>query len=94
MYVNYSTLSLFRLLGVNEDYSQTNVDSVTCSSLSEELGTYQKDTFCVYNEKTINLIALGTRDAIVACQIEFSDWRWNCTTFEGTNLFGKFINES
>ncbi|XP_003384323.1 PREDICTED: protein Wnt-2 [Amphimedon queenslandica] len=80
-------------LGVYNDLSERVVDSTPCESLTNILNSSQQ-TFCNYNRKIVNSIAIGTRRGIVACQQNFANWRWNCTTFTGENLFGAFVKNN
>ncbi len=48
----------------------------------------------VDGESSVPAIAQGTRRAILECQSRFDNNRWNCTTFEGNNLFGSFVSDS
>lgn len=36
-------------------------------------------------------LARGARAAIIDCQRQFNESRWNCPTFYGANLFGSFV---
>ena len=74
-----------------EDISRTG-ETAVCENLDRSLATAEELEFCKYNKDSIGQIAFGSRRAIVQCQIQFAKNRWNCTTFEGDNLFGKFIN--
>ena len=44
--------------------------------------------------KIFRSFSVGTRNGIIQCQRSFNLSLWNCTTFNGRNLFGSFINNS
>ena len=64
-----------------------------CGSLNRSLATPRELDFCKQNKTLVQLIAVGNRRGILECQDTFAGSRWNCTTFHGDNLFGKFIND-
>ena len=50
------------------------------------------------NKQSVNRVfrslSVGTRNGIIQCQRSFNRSLWNCTTFNGENLFGSFTKNS
>ena len=80
------------MLGVEDISKSSDSSGFDCESLNRSLATTRELEFCKENKTLVQLIAAGSRKAIVQCQQQFSASRWNCTTFQGDDLFGKFIN--
>ncbi|XP_067932538.1 protein Wnt-4-like [Watersipora subatra] len=54
------------------------------------LGARQKE-LCNQGEFIIDVISEGAAMAISECLIQFKDRRWNCSTFDTTDVFGKIL---
>ncbi|CAI9734094.1 putative Wnt family member 4 [Octopus vulgaris] len=61
-----------------------------CSSLSFLLPR-QRD-LCNTEDKLLEVITKGAAIGISECQHQFRSRRWNCTTFNTTNVFGEVLN--
>ncbi len=49
---------------------------------------------CGKSKNVLDIISTGASLGIEECQIQFSDRRWNCTTFNNTSVFGKVLERS
>nr|UJP31530.1 putative Wnt family member 4 [Geukensia demissa] len=76
--------------------SQTDIPSpssekedVDCSNF-KFLAPRQKE-LCSREAKLLKVIGEGASRGITECQNQFANRRWNCTTFNTTNVFGKVL---
>lgn len=70
--------------------SSVNPNTLDCSN-STYLGSPFAKAVCASDKNIVFAIARGTHSAVLQCQSQFGNFRWNCTTFLGQYLFGKFI---
>jgi len=54
------------------------------------LASRQKE-LCNQGEFIIDVISEGAALAISECLVQFSDRRWNCTTFDQEDVFGRVL---
>jgi len=47
---------------------------------------------CLQGEFIIDVISEGAAMAISECLMQFKDRRWNCTTFDTTDVFGNILS--
>ena len=82
-----------RALGVS-GCSATNGNCPSCAELNEDnlLNEAQRG-ICQRDGATVTAISRGARKAIIDCQAQFKNLKWNCSTFYGDNLFGSFVNQ-
>ncbi len=85
-----------RSLGVNPISTNKCTDDdpcPTCDELQNSTLTSSQGTLCQQSVAAVKNIARGVRQAIISCQSHFTNSRWNCSTFFGSDLFGQFIND-
>ena len=63
----------------------------TCAQFLNNTLTESQAEKCYQDSAPIEAIAKGSRDAIVECQVQNKHNKWNCSTFFGQDLFGKFV---
>lgn len=63
-----------------------------CANLQFLAPKQQK--LCDQEEKLIDVIHEGANVGIEECQFQFKDRRWNCSTFNTTNVFGQVLSTS
>ena len=82
-----------RALGVS-GCSATNGNCPSCAQLNEDnlLNEAQRG-ICQRDGATVTAVSRGARKAIIDCQAQFKNLKWNCSTFYGDNLFGSFVNQ-
>ena len=82
-----------RSLGIQTCAVNSN-DCQSCAGTG--LLTDNQTDVCSRNGGTelVKAISRGTRAAIIDCKRQFSNWRWNCPTFKGDYLFGRFVENS
>ncbi|XP_067665538.1 protein Wnt-4-like [Haliotis asinina] len=61
-----------------------------CANLQFLAPKQQK--LCDQEEKLIDVIHEGANVGIEECQFQFKDRRWNCSTFNTTNVFGQVLS--
>jgi hypothetical protein len=47
---------------------------------------------CSKSRSVIEVVTAGASVGIEECQHQFREHRWNCTTFNTTNVFGNILN--
>eukprot|EP00731_Ephydatia_muelleri_P015360 Em0008g1080a len=72
--------------------SSADPSTLDCSN-SSFLGSPFARSVCAMDKNIVLAIARGTHSAVLQCQSQFGKMRWNCTTFLGQYLFGKFITQ-
>lgn len=68
---------------------QLEKEHIDCSNF-EFLVPRQRE-LCSREAKLLTVISEGASRGIAECQNQFSNRRWNCTTFNTTNVFGKVL---
>ena len=74
--------------------SATSGNCPSCTQLNEDnlLNEAQRG-ICQEDGATVTAISRGARKAIIDCQAQFKNLKWNCSTFYGDNLFGSFVSQ-
>ena len=49
---------------------------------------------CQSSKSVLDVVRDGASMALDECQYQFRDRRWNCTTFNDTNAFGRVLETS
>lgn len=55
--------------------------------------TRRQIKICVRNVEVMDSVRQGAEQAVIECQWQFKFRRWNCSTINGTRLFGKTVSE-
>lgn len=55
--------------------------------------TRRQIKICVRNVEVMDSVREGAEQAVIECQWQFKFRRWNCSTINGTRLFGKTVTE-
>ena len=73
--------------------SKPSYDYKTKCSQVDVLAPHQQE-LCAKSKHILDVVADGAAMGIDMCQIQFRDRRWNCTTFNSTDVFGKVLQLS
>ena len=81
-------------LGVPGCSQRSGTDCPSCTKLNQDnlLNEAQRG-ICQNDGATVKAVSRGARKAIIDCQAQFKNLKWNCSTFYGDNLFGSFVNQ-
>ena len=63
-----------------------------CNQL-DVLSPHQQE-LCTKSKHILDVVADGASMGIEMCQMQFRDRRWNCSTFNSTDVFGKVLQLS
>jgi hypothetical protein len=58
------------------------------------LSTPVQRNLCRRNVKLVEIMARAARQAIDECQHQFKYDRWNCSTYNHSDVFGRIVNTS
>ena len=83
-----------RALGVSGCSQLSGTTCPSCTQLNQDnLLTEAQRGICQNDDATVKAVSRGARKAIIDCQAQFNNLKWNCSTFYGENLFGSFVNQ-
>lgn len=90
-----TTHSSWWYLGLSSSAYQSTITSSTVNYRSkctqiDVLAPHQRE-LCGRSQNILDIIALGAGMGIDECQYQFQDRRWNCTTYNETDVFGKVL---
>ena len=91
-------LLISRYLGLMSSAYHTTMDNARMNYRSkcyalDVLAPKQRE-LCGKSKNVLDIISTGASMGIEECQYQFSDRRWNCTTFNNTSVFGKVLDKS
>ena len=72
--------------------STTQLQKPSCSSLT--FLTPEQRYYCQSNPRLFSIIGRSLQRAIEECQYQFRNQRWNCSIFDQSNVFGRFVFRS
>ncbi|CAD5118665.1 DgyrCDS7352 [Dimorphilus gyrociliatus] len=82
----YTQTTNFRYLGIAGSSTTFSSNPTTCTNL-DILHPKQRKV-CHRSRNVLDVISEGASVGIEECQHQFSDRRWNCTTYNTTDVFG------
>ncbi|XP_035208146.1 protein Wnt-4-like [Stegodyphus dumicola] len=90
--ISLNSVQTIKWLSLLRTASIGTIDSAELCPNLEGL-TRRQIKICIRNVEVMDSVRFGAEQAVIECQWQFKYRRWNCSTINGTRLFGKTVME-